>query len=137
MIRRLLLRCWSAILGVALGGAADGAPRNVVFILIDDMRYDAMSCMSHPFVETPAIDRLAAAGVRFDRAFVTTSLCSPSRASYLTGTYAHRHGILDPGVDPTSVLSPGLHRWFVRRGPIRHRVDPGVDCKRAWHRGTP
>lgn len=95
MTDRLSLRYMSVFVGMALGGAAQGAPRNVVFILIDDMRYDAMSCMGHPFVETPAIDRLAAAGVRFDRAFVTTSLCSPSRASYLTGTYAHRHGVFD------------------------------------------
>ena len=71
---------------------APGAP-NVVFILSDDHRFDAMGHAGHPFVETPSLDRLAAEGVRFTRAYVTSSLCSPSRASFLTGTYPHRHGV--------------------------------------------
>ncbi|UCD28089.1 MAG: sulfatase [Planctomycetota bacterium] len=66
---------------------------NFVFILIDDMRWDVMSCAGHPFVRTPHIDRIAKAGARFTNAFVTTSLCSPARASFLTGCYAHRHGV--------------------------------------------
>ncbi|MBN1492320.1 MAG: sulfatase-like hydrolase/transferase [Phycisphaerae bacterium] len=49
--------------------AAPAAKRNVVFFLVDDMRYDAMSCMGHPFLETPAIDALAAGGVHFRKAF--------------------------------------------------------------------
>ncbi|HUP44702.1 MAG TPA: sulfatase-like hydrolase/transferase, partial [Thermoanaerobaculia bacterium] len=63
------------------------APRNIVFILSDDHRYDFMGF--HPnapeFLETPALDRLAAEGAHVENAFVTTSLCSPSRASILTG----------------------------------------------------
>lgn len=75
-------------------GALRGAKRpNVVFILTDDHRWDAMSNMNHPFVQTPHLDRLAREGVRFNNAFVTTSLCSPSRASFLTGQYAHTHGV--------------------------------------------
>ena len=71
-----------------------GANRpNFVFILVDDMRWDVMSCAGHPFVRTPNIDRIATAGVRFTNAFVTTSLCSPSRASFLTGCYANTHGV--------------------------------------------
>lgn len=70
-------------------------PRNIVFILVDDMRYDAMGFMGHPFLETPNIDRLAREGVHCKNAFVTTSLCSPSRASILTGLYAHTHGVVD------------------------------------------
>jgi len=69
--------------------------RNIIFILIDDQRYDAMSCMGHPFLQTPNIDRLARGGAHFKNAFVTTSLCSPSRATVLTGQYAHRHGALN------------------------------------------
>ena len=66
---------------------------NIVFILTDDHRWDHLSVMGHPFLETPHIDRLANEGVLFDNAFVTTSLCSPSRASFLTGKYARKHGV--------------------------------------------
>jgi len=76
--------------------AIDGArPRNVVFILSDDHRYDAMSFMGHQFAETPHMDSMASNGVHLKNAFVTTSLCSPSRASILTGLYTFRHRVID------------------------------------------
>jgi N-acetylglucosamine-6-sulfatase len=86
------------------------AKRNVVFILVDDMRYDAMGFMGYQFIKTPAIDKLAAGGVHFRNAFVTTSLCSPSRASFLTGLYAHKHGIMDNStrIDPSIPTFPVL-----------------------------
>ena len=67
---------------------------NIIFILTDDHRWDAMSSMGHPFIKTPHLDRLAEEGILFENAFVTTSLCSPSRASFLTGLYPHRHGVV-------------------------------------------
>ncbi len=70
-------------------------PRNVVFILSDDHRYDAMSFMGHQFAETPHMDAMAQNGVHMKNAFVTTSLCSPSRASILTGLYTFRHRVID------------------------------------------
>jgi N-acetylglucosamine-6-sulfatase len=70
-------------------------PRNVVFILSDDHRYDAMSFMGHQFAETPHMDAMARNGVHLKNAFVTTSLCSPSRASILTGLYTFRHRVID------------------------------------------
>ena len=73
----------------------DVKPRNVVFILTDDHRYDAMGFMGHPFLETPHLDSLAGNGVHLKNAFVTTSLCSPSRASILTGLYTHKHRVID------------------------------------------
>lgn len=71
--------------------------RNIIFILSDDHRYDFMSFMEEApdFLETPHLDRMAAGGAHFRNAFVTTSLCSPSRASILTGRYAHNHGVVD------------------------------------------
>lgn len=72
-----------------------GPPRNFVVVVTDDQRFDALGFMGHPFLETPNIDRLAKNGVVAKNAFVTTALCSPSRASMLTGQYAHTHGILD------------------------------------------
>ena len=77
-------------------GAAQAAKRpNIVVILTDDHRYDAMGFLGHPFLKTPNFDRLAAEGVHFKNAYVTTSLCSPSRASILTGLYAHNHHVVD------------------------------------------
>ncbi|MGH0037872.1 MAG: sulfatase-like hydrolase/transferase [Myxococcota bacterium] len=82
---------------LAEGRSGPGTPRdalpNVVFILSDDHRWDFAGHAGHPFAETPALDRLAAEGVRFERAYVTSSLCSPSRASFLTGMHPHRHGV--------------------------------------------
>ena len=83
----------------------DRKPRNVIFILTDDQRYDAMGFLrGQPFLETPHLDALARNGVHLSNAFVTTALCSPSRASILTGQYAHRHRV----VDNDSPVPPGL-----------------------------
>ena len=71
------------------------APRNVVFILSDDHRYDAMSFLDHQFARTPHMDAMAKDGVHLKNAFVGTSLCSPSRASILTGLYTFRHRVID------------------------------------------
>lgn len=68
---------------------------NIVVIVVDDLRWDELGCAGHPFVNTPHIDRIANEGVRFRNAFCTAVLCSPSRASILTGQYVHRHGIVD------------------------------------------
>ena len=79
---------------VLLSAAAIAADRpHVVFVLTDDMRADCMSIAGHPHLKTPNIDRLAKEGVYFKNAFCTTSLCSPSRASILSGLYAHSHGV--------------------------------------------
>ncbi|MCA9417050.1 MAG: sulfatase-like hydrolase/transferase, partial [Candidatus Omnitrophica bacterium] len=82
-------------LGAFVPAYSETKPRNIIFILIDDQRFDALSMMGFPFLETPRIDALAEGGIFFENAFVTTSLCSPSRASFLSGQYAHTHGVLD------------------------------------------
>ena len=75
---------------------AKSLKRNIIFILSDDHRYDFMSFIGKPsFIETPNLDRLAQGGMHFRNAFVSTALCSPSRATILTGQYAHRHGVVD------------------------------------------
>ncbi|MCX6622045.1 MAG: sulfatase [Acidobacteria bacterium] len=83
--------------GVAGLGAAvpSRTRRNLIFILGDDHRFDMLGALGHPWLKTPNLDRLVKQGVLFQNAFVTTSLCSPSRASILTGQYAHAHGVLD------------------------------------------
>ena len=76
---------------------APGKSRNIIVILSDDHRYDFMSFMeeSPQFLETPNLDRLAAEGAHLTNAFVSTSLCSPSRASILTGQYMRNHRVVD------------------------------------------
>ena len=78
-----------------LAAAQQAGPRNIVFVLTDDHRYDAIGVAGHPLARTPNLDALARGGVHMRNAFVTTALCSPSRASILTGTYAHTHGVVD------------------------------------------
>ena len=78
---------------------------DIVFILLDDLRWDAMSFLDHPYVETPNIDKLREQGAWMQNAFVTTSICCPSRATFLTGTYASRHGVID---NETSEYNPEL-----------------------------
>lgn len=74
----------------------DSQPKNVIFILSDDHRYDFMGFTGKvPFLETPNMDKMANQGAHIVNAFVTTSLCSPSRASILTGQYAHHHTVVD------------------------------------------
>ncbi|GIT12902.1 MAG: hypothetical protein CM1200mP34_3080 [Verrucomicrobiales bacterium] len=84
-----------AIDKLAIERVPEAKPRNVVFILTDDHRYDAMGFMGHPFLKTPQLDSIASNGVHLRNAFVTTSLCSPSRASILTGLYTHKHRVID------------------------------------------
>nr|WP_293840069.1 sulfatase [uncultured Arsenicibacter sp.] len=72
---------------------------NVVIILTDDQRWDALGAGGNPYLKTPNIDRLAAEGVYFRNYFCTTSLCSPSRASILSGVYAHTHGVVNNFTD--------------------------------------
>ncbi len=109
------------------------APPNIILILSDDHRYDLMGF--HPespdWLETPALDRLAAEGAHLPNAFVTTSLCSPSRASILTGQYMHHHRVVDNQrpVPPNTVFFPqhlqknGYQTAFVGKWHMGHDND--------------
>ncbi|MCC6291423.1 MAG: sulfatase [Bryobacterales bacterium] len=99
----------SSLAQTAAPARSGGKPRNVIFILADDHRYDAMGFLKgQEWLETPHMDRMAREGCHFPNAFVTTALCSPSRASVLTGKYAHRHRIIDNNtpVPPGTVMFP-------------------------------
>ena len=90
--RRQFLK--TAFAAPAVLRAAQRARRpNVVYIITDDQRWDLLSLRGHPFVRTPNMDRIGREGALFLNSFVTTSLCSPSRATSLTGRYAHQHGV--------------------------------------------
>ena len=123
----------------ALPRRAGGKPRNVVFVLIDDHRYDAMGFLKgQPWLETPQLDSLARDGVHCRNAFVTTALCSPSRATILTGLYAHRHKIVDnntpipPGTTffPQYLQKAGYATGFFGKwhmGNVNDNPQPGFD----------
>ena len=68
---------------------------NIVVVLVDDLRFDEFHAGGHPYLETPNIDRLASEGALFVNAFHAVPLCSPNRATLLTGQYPSRHGIID------------------------------------------
>lgn len=93
--RCLLLTCCCFCCGAPLAAGGEALRPNVVFILVDDLRWDELGCAGHPFVKTPHIDRIAREGLLCRNAFVVAPLCSPSRASFLTGRYPHAHGIID------------------------------------------
>ncbi|MCC6008488.1 MAG: sulfatase-like hydrolase/transferase [Rhodobacteraceae bacterium] len=69
-----------------------GTIRNILFVMYDQLRWDYLSCAGHPSLQTPNFDRLAARGVRFDKAFVQSPVCGSSRMSCYTGRYVSSHG---------------------------------------------
>ncbi len=117
---------------------ADQKRPNVVFILTDDQRADQLGCQGHPFLKTPHLDRIAAEGARFANMFVTTSLCSPSRASFLSGLYAHSHGVVNNFTDypkdlasfPRRLQQSGYETAYIGKWHMGEQSDekrPGFD----------
>lgn len=78
---------------IVLGSSALGAP-NIIFVMSDDHAVPALSAYGGDLISTPNLDRLASEGARFDAAYVTNSICTPSRAVILTGKHSHRNGVL-------------------------------------------
>ena len=112
--RREALKALGALAALPLESSTFGerqprrAAPNIVFVMTDDQRSDALSAAGNRILKTPNIDRLATEGVRFANAFVTNALCAPSRASILTGQYSHAHGVITNGGGPQFYNQPGL-----------------------------
>jgi N-acetylglucosamine-6-sulfatase len=71
----------------------NGKSPNIIFILGDNHHFQTMGCAGHPFIQTPGMDQIAKEGIIFENTFSPTPLCSPSRATFLTGAYAHKHNV--------------------------------------------
>ena len=103
---------------------------NLIVILIDDLRFDEFGAGGHPYMKTPNVDRIAHEGAMCLNAFHTTPLCSPNRASILTGQYASRHGIIDNVArDAASHRLPNYHRQLQALGYETGHVG-------KWHMGN-
>jgi arylsulfatase A-like enzyme len=113
---------------------------NILMIYADQMRADCMGCSGNPDVKTPHLDRLANEGVMFEEAFTSYPLCTPFRASLLTGRYAHQTGVYSnhfpiptdlPSLAPalkTAHYKPGyMGKWHLYGGPKPGFVPPGPD----------
>jgi arylsulfatase A-like enzyme len=101
------------------GSAVQAEPKrpSVVVFLTDDQRADCLGCAGHPLLKTPHIDRLAAEGVRFQNAFVTTSICAISRASLFTGRLCRNHKVGDFATPlPREVLAAGFPALLKKAG---------------------
>jgi N-acetylglucosamine-6-sulfatase len=102
--------CQSGGSGEVTRDATDPAQRpNIIVIVVDDLRWDELGMAGHPYLETPNVDRLAREGAWFANAFHAVPLCSPNRASILTGQYPSRHGIIDNVA--RNRVSHGLHTF--------------------------
>ncbi len=118
----------AAGMGPSLPAGAGNSRPNIVFILTDDHRHDAFGFLNRPWLHTPHMDRIAQEGVHFQNAFVTTSLCSPSRASFLTGQYAHCHGVMNnltPWSEDNLTFLELLHARGYRTGFVGKWHMPG------------
>lgn len=110
------------LLGLCSQAFAQHHRPNIIFILTDDQRWDAMGYAGNPIIQTPEMDRLAAEGTFFENAFVTTPICAASRASFLTGMYERTHGytfgqgdIRQPYIDqsyPVELKKAGYYTGF-------------------------
>ena len=107
MTKRLFLQVGAVLAAWALTGSALAAdkPLNIVFFLSDDQRADFLGCAGHPIVQTPNIDGLAAKGVRFENAFVTTAICAASRATIFSGLWerSHQYTFGTPRMAPSQI----------------------------------
>jgi arylsulfatase A-like enzyme len=144
-VRFTALVLTAAALLLSPAGAAEraGRPMNVVVLVIDDTRWDSIGAAGNRIVRTPRIDALAAEGIRFAQARVTTSICMTSRASLLTGQYMSRHGIdrfgkpLTPDAFartyPALLRAAGYWTGYVGKYDVGPPRTADFDFLRAYH----
>jgi len=98
MISKLLVFCFLSLCGLTI--SAQNNKPNVIIFIADDVSFDDWGCYGNKQVQTPNIDKLAAAGIRFNNFYLTASSCSPSRNSIITGRYPHNTGAAELHTQP-------------------------------------
>lgn len=125
--------------GCLLAAAACPAkPANVVFILTDNQGAWTLGCYGNPDIRTPHIDRLAAGGLRFNRALSSNPVCSPTRATFLTGLMPSQHGV-HSFLDPKFMMGPEAYNTlaeFRSLGEILHDAGYACGLSGKWHLGA-
>lgn len=106
---------------------------NILFILTDDQRKDALSLYGNPILKTPNIDRIGIEGMRFEEFFVTNSLCAPSRATFYTGVYSHVHGVTTNGAGEPFRNQTGLRRDQQTLVSLLHDAGYETALVGKWH----
>ena len=106
----LLLILLTTAPGIVCAAPPSGPSKhpNIVFIIADDLRYDGRACNGNSYIQAPHIERLAEEGINFQNAYVTTPICSPSRARFLTGLYASAHSIYNIDTNGIGILGDRL-----------------------------
>jgi arylsulfatase A-like enzyme len=130
-VKTLLRFAAAAVLLATLLKAAAPSP-NVIFILADDLGWGDLRCQGNPHLDTPALDALAARGVRFTDHYSPAPLCAPARAGYLTARYPHRTGAVDVpsnrGLDRIDLAEKTFGDWFRHAGYATALIG-------KWHSG--
>ena len=127
----MMLRIFFLLLG-AYARICTGQSPNVIFILSDDLGWGDLQCYGNPYVETPALNRLAAEGIRFTHYYSPSPLCAPARAAILTGRYNHRTGAIDVssnrGIDRIALSERTMGDYFRHAGYATALIG-------KWHNG--
>jgi arylsulfatase A-like enzyme len=111
--------------------------RNILFVTTDQQRYDSLGCNGGTVARTPVVDGLAAAGVRYERAYNQNTVCMPARSTMLTGQYPRTHGVVANGV-PLPVDAPSVAAYLAERAGYRTALlgkahfEPGFDPRRKF-----
>ncbi|HWB00870.1 MAG TPA: sulfatase-like hydrolase/transferase, partial [Pirellulales bacterium] len=93
--RQFTVALMAVFVGATSARSSEPDRPNILLVVTDDQRFDMLGCAGHPAAQTPNIDRLAREGMLFRKFYAATPLCSPSRASILTGLYPHKHRVIN------------------------------------------